>query len=94
MAGLLTYSLSKAFPSAGWRTVAREFRKHVNELTAAGTVQDFHPIPILSPKPQGLLMDTKINAKIWMFWKRMSGSFYIYKQLFEQRFFTYKLPWG
>jgi len=41
MAGLLTCSLFFAFP---YSTVAIDL-KRVTELTAAGTVQDFHPIP-------------------------------------------------
>ena len=45
MAGLLARPVFDAFPSAGWRTVAKDFQKHCYGLTAAGTAPDFHGIP-------------------------------------------------
>jgi len=43
LAGLLACSIFDAFPSF-W-TVALEYQRHIKELTAAVSAQDFHLIP-------------------------------------------------
>ncbi|AHW61756.1 hypothetical protein FH5T_07635 [Draconibacterium orientale] len=45
LAGLLACPVSEAFPSVNWRTVAKDFQKHIYGLTAAGTAPDFNRIP-------------------------------------------------
>lgn len=45
MAGLLTYSLFECLPISYKPTVTSRIKKYINELTAAGTVQDLHLIP-------------------------------------------------
>jgi hypothetical protein len=44
MAGLLTFSLSRRLPIANRATVAGCLES-TKEITAAGTVRDFHPVP-------------------------------------------------
>jgi hypothetical protein len=44
-AGLLTYSRCDSLPIPSLRDSGKRYRKALKELTAAGTVPDFHGIP-------------------------------------------------
>jgi hypothetical protein len=60
MAGLLACPVFDAFPSASRRTVAKEFQKQKNGLTAAGTAPDSHRIPFLIVMNQHLTKSSAI----------------------------------